>query len=57
MMGLIDRTVMQVFGRADPFLTIAGSVAGASIGVTGPAQFRGAREEASAIGVAPPDAK
>jgi hypothetical protein len=35
MMGLIDRTVMQVFGRADPILTIAGSVAGASTGVTG----------------------
>lgn len=32
--GLIDRTVMQVFGRAYPILTIAGSVAGAPIGVT-----------------------
>jgi hypothetical protein len=35
MMGLVDRTVMHMVGRADPILTIAGSVAGASTGVTG----------------------
>ncbi len=44
---------MQLFGRADPIPTTAG----ASIGVTGLTQFPGPREEASAVGVAPPDAK
>jgi hypothetical protein len=57
MMGLIGRTVMQLFARADPILTIAGSVAGASIGVTGLTQFRGPRKETGAIGVATADAK
>jgi hypothetical protein len=52
-MWLIARIVVQASGSADPILMTTD----ASIDVIGLTQFHGAREEASAFGVAPPNAK